>query len=89
VNEIDSLPDDRATTSIPSDREGLRAGPIFVLDDYGAAIQRGGQLVMASRGGYSDVALPCNPRIAGAASALFPTGFHPHPSRQGRCRISQ
>jgi LuxR family maltose regulon positive regulatory protein len=34
VNEIDSLPDDRATESTPSEIEGLRAGLIFVLDDY-------------------------------------------------------
>jgi ATP/maltotriose-dependent transcriptional regulator MalT len=34
VNEIDSLPDDRATEFIPSGIEGLRAGFILVLDDY-------------------------------------------------------
>lgn len=34
VNEIDSLPDDRATEFIPSEIEGLRAGFILVLDDY-------------------------------------------------------
>ena len=34
VNEIDSLPDDRAIEFIPSEIEGLRAGFILVLDDY-------------------------------------------------------
>jgi LuxR family maltose regulon positive regulatory protein len=34
VNEIDSLRDDRATESIPSEITGLRAGFILVLDDY-------------------------------------------------------
>ncbi len=34
VNEIDSLPDDRATEFIPSEIEGLRGGFILVLDDY-------------------------------------------------------
>ena len=34
VNEIDSLPDDRAKEMIPGGIEGLRAGFILVLDDY-------------------------------------------------------
>jgi LuxR family maltose regulon positive regulatory protein len=34
VNELDSLPEDRATEFTPSEIEGLRAGFILVLEDY-------------------------------------------------------
>jgi LuxR family maltose regulon positive regulatory protein len=34
VNEMDSLPDDRATDFVPNGIEGLRADLILVLDDY-------------------------------------------------------